>query len=337
MRPASRARRWLVLLAACIGSTLSLPVAQAATPPIGKLVQFRLPTGIGPRHITKATDGNLWFTAQGPFDAAFNRPGQVSRITPGGTITEFNACDVCQPSGLVQGPDGIIYFDSSDSFLRRITTSGNVMDPIAIPGGVNAFETLAADSTSVYFTDRNQIGRYNVATGAFSFFAVPTPGPNISDLEVANGIVWFTESNDGDLAKIGRLDPAARRNPITEFVVGVRPRSLAIAPNGEVWFTEIFANAIGRLTPGTGQVSHFPTAAGANPEDIAAGDGSNLWFTQSAAGNIARISPTGVIAEAKVVKGSGPLGITIGQDGNPWYTEWGPDGSNNKIATVKLS
>jgi virginiamycin B lyase len=333
MRTASRARRWLILLAACLVSTLALPVAQAA--PIGKLSQFRLPTGIGPRFITKATDGNLWFTAQGPFDAGFNRPGQISRITPGGTITEFDVCAQCGTDGIVQGPDGVIYADSSDSLLRLITTAGQVLDPVEIPQGQGAFGPLAADSTSVYFTDRNEIGRYNVTSGNFTFFTPPTPGPNISDLEVANGMVWFTESNDGADAKIGRLNPAT--GAFTEFVVDVRPRSLAIAPNGDVWFTEIFANAIGRLTPSTGAVSHFPTAAGANPEDIAAGDGTNLWFTQSVAGNIARISPTGVITQAKVVKGSGPLGITIGQDGNPWYTMWGPDGSNNKVARLTLN
>ena len=324
MPTSMRARRWGVVIAACLISVMALPVAQAA--PIGKLSQFRLPTGAGPRYISTATDGNLWFTASGPL-------GQVSRITPGGDITEFNVCN-CQPNGIVQGPDGFIYFDSFDSFLRRITTSGQVLEPIEIPGGADT--TLAADATSIWFSDRNQIGRYNVTTGAFMFFGVPSLGPNIFDIEVASdGMVWFTESNDGADAKIGRLNPAT--GVVTEFVVNVRPRSLAIAPDGAVWFTEIFDHAIGRLIPGTGEVNHFPTAAGALPEDIAAGEGSNLWFTQSGLGNIARISSTGLITEAKSVRDSGPLGITIGQDGNPWYTEPGPFGGGTKIAKLRLN
>lgn len=306
-------------------STMALPVAQADTPPIGTLKQFKVPTG-EPRYITTATDGNLWFTASGP-------QGQVSRITPAGDITEFNVCN-CQPDRLVQGPDGIIYFDAFDTFLGRITTSGEVLDPVEIPGAASS--GLAADETSIWFSDRNHIGRYNVTTGAFTFFGVPSLGPNISDIEVApDGTVWFAESNHDAEAKIGRLNPAT--GSVTEFVVNRRPRSLAIAPDGAVWFTEIFDHGIGRLIPATGEVNHFPTAEFANPEDIVAGEGSNLWFTQWGKGNIARISSTGVITEAKTVKFSGPLGITIGPDGNPWYTQNGfPAGGGDKVATVRL-
>ena len=46
-------------LAVALGATL--PAAQAA--PIGMLKQFKVPTaGSSPMHITRASDGNFWFT-----------------------------------------------------------------------------------------------------------------------------------------------------------------------------------------------------------------------------------------------------------------------------------
>lgn len=334
MRVVARVGRWFILLG-CLVMILALPVAEAAQP-LGVLRQFRLPTSSAPRHITTASDGNLWFTVTGAFDEEnFNTPGQVARITPSGDITEFTVCDVCGPNQIVQGPDGILYFGQNFPRLGRITTSGEVLPSVEMPtSNTIPFEGVAADSTSIWFTDRSndRIGRYNVFADTLEFFPVPTPGANLFDVAVASdGTVWFTESNDGDGAKIGRLDPTT--GAIMETVVNFRPRGIAIALDGKVWFTEIFANAIGRLDPLTMEVSHFPTAAGANPAFItAAGDG-NLWFTQSSAGNIARISPSGEITEARSVRGSGPLGITIGPDGNPWYAENLVD----KIATLRLT
>ena len=49
-------------------------------------------------------------------------------------------------------------------------------------------------------------------------------------------------------------------------------------------------------------------------------------------GNAARITNAGVITEGKVVKGSGPFGITVALNGDPWYTMM----AANKIATLQL-
>ncbi len=76
----------------------------------------------------------------------------------------------------------------------------------------------------------------------------------------------------------------------------------------------------------------FPVDGG--PEDIApAGPDGSMWFTRSTGGNIARISPTGEItATSKAVRNSGPSGITVAPNGDPWYTMLDAD----KIATLRL-
>ena len=146
--------------------------------------------------------------------------------------------------------------------------------------------------------------------------------------------MWFTGSN-----AIGELDPAV--GVVSTTTLSGEGTAIAIAPNGTVWVTEIFADLIGRLTPGTTgahQLQEFPTAANAAPLGIAAADDGNVWFTQNLRGNIARITADGVITEAtKSIdfsnpKRPDPIGITIGPTGNPWYAESLVD----KVATFKL-
>jgi streptogramin lyase len=258
-------------------------------------------------------------------------PHKVGRITPTGQVTEFNVCDFCFPTDIVQGSDGVLYFTKNDAPLGRITIDGRVLPDAGDPLQFNG-NGLDAPGDDIWVTDFNNdsIHRYDIPTGVFTEFPTPAGSGNTDPLDVTvapNGIVWFTEG----VGQIGRLDLAT--GIITEFDVEGFPREINIASDGAVWFTERFApQAVGRLDPDTNNLTLFP-ADGA-PKDIApAGPHGSMWLTRSTGGNIARISPTGAItATSKVVKGSEPLGITVAPDRNPWFTMLSAD----KIATLQL-
>ncbi len=309
-------------LAIALGAMLS--TAQAA--PIGMLKQYRVPTaGSSPEHITRASDGNFWFTES--FVNNQNVQGHnVGRITPTGQVTEFRVCDFCFPSDIVQGSDGILYFTKNDASLGRITTDGTVLPDIPAVFSPNG-NGLDAHGDDIWFADFNNhsVWRYDIPTDAFTEF----PAPNTIPLDVAvaeNGIVWFTDAN----GQIGRLDPDT--GVVTEIDVDGLPREINIASDGAVWFTERFTpQAVGRIDPDTNNVTLFPADGG--PEDIApAGPDGSMWFTRTTGGNIARISPAGAItATSKVVRISEPWGITAAPNGDPWFTMLGAD----KIATFQ--
>jgi streptogramin lyase len=312
-----------VVVGLAIALVATLSAAQAA--PVGMLKQFKVPTaGSSPEHITRASDGNFWFTES--FVNNQNAQGHnVGRITPAGQVTEFQVCDFCFPTDIVQGSDGVLYFTKNDAPLGRITTSGQVL-PDA--GEIFSFNGngLDAHGDDIWIADFNNavIHRYNVQTGVFSEFATTSP---TFDVAVApNGIVWFTEG-DG---RIGRLNPAT--GVITEIDVDGVPREINVASDGAVWFTERFSpQAVGRINPATNAVRLFPVDGG--PEDIAPAADGSMWFTRSTAGNIARITPAGVITtQSKAVKGSEPFGITVAPNGDPWFTML----STDKIATFQL-
>jgi streptogramin lyase len=311
-----------VVVGLAIALVATLSAAQAA--PIGMLKQFKVPTaGSSPEHITQASDGNFWFTESFVNDQNAT-PHKVGRITPGGEVTEFNVCDFCFPTDIVQGSDGILYFTKNDAPLGRITTSGQVL-PDA--GEIFSFNGngLDAHGDDIWIADFNNasIHRYNVQTGVFTAFT--TTAPTFDVAVGSDGIVWFTRT-DG---QIGRLNPTT--GSVTAIDVDGDPREINIASDGAVWFTERFSQAVGRINPASNAVTLFPVDGG--PEDIAPAADGSMWFTRSTAGNIARITPEGIITtQSKAVKGSEPFGITVAPNGDPWFTMLSAD----KIATFQL-
>jgi streptogramin lyase len=313
-------------LAVALGATLS--AAQGA--PFASLKQFRVPTiDTEPSSITNGSDDNRWFV-EGNLDSVLESPA-IGRITPAGDITEFPVnCSFCSLSDIVQGPEDILYYTSNDPSLGRITTSGDFLAPIPMPESDVLAGDLAVHGDEIWITDFNNdsLWRYDVAAGQFTQYTVPEPSDAVVD---AAGFVWFTAPLEPG---IGRLDPETGAVTVTPTVT-LTPRQLTIATDGDIWFTDRFADStpqgVGRLVPATGEVTEFPLT-NVGPEGIAASPDGTVWFTQNTKGNIARITDDGVITEGKVVKGSEPFGITVAPNGDPWYTM----SEANKIATLQL-
>lgn len=315
----------LLRVALSAAGLIALLAAPALAAPVGGLKQYKVPTADSqPRAITNGADGNRWFTLGTEFT---NAPPAIARITPAGAVTEFRPpCETCIVTDLVQGPDGVLYFSSNEPFLGRITTAGTFLPPIPFPNTNALAGDLAVHGSQVWMTDFNNdaLWRYDIPTGAFTRFDVPEPSDVVVD---AAGIVWFAAPLE---SAIGRLDP--QTGTVTLTPTGLVPRRLAIAADGQIWFTARFTpQGVGRLDPATSQATEFPLS-NVGPQGIAASPDGSVWFTQTTKGNIARITNDGTVTEGKVVKGSEPFGITVDPDGDPWFTMLEAD----KIAELQL-
>ncbi len=115
----------------------------------------------------------------------------------------------------------------------------------------------------------------------------------------------------------------------------VEPAAITAGPDGNLWFTDQGKLAVGKITP-AGVVTEFPLPdPTCVPQGITTGPDGNLWFTEYqssftdlgypnsiASSKIAKITPAGVVTEFPLPDPSGaPLGITVGPDGNLWFTE----------------
>jgi virginiamycin B lyase len=119
------------------------------------------------------------------------------------------------------------------------------------------------------------------------------------------------------------------------------PQSIALGPDGAIWYTELAANRIGRnllnaYTTDFAVPSPAAFASGVAPSGITAGPDGAMWFTEPGANKIARItaSDPATITEFPLPAGSGaPISIAPGSDGALWFTE----DNANKIGRITTS
>ena len=267
MTSAKRSATIGLAAALAVGLLLS-PGSAAVAAPIAALKQFKVPTADSrPRAITNGSDGNRWFTEGTEFTGA---PAKLARITPAGAITEFapdvaDGCNFCIITDVAQGPGGVLYLTSNDANLMRFdVTTASFATPVQMPNTDALGGDLAISAADVWITDFNNdvVWRYHLADGQFTSFPVTDPADVAVDVA---GNAWFTQPGDVNApgtSTIGRIDAATgavTTTPTADGSTTVAPRSIAVASDGQVWFTARFTpQAVGRLDPSSNSVTLFP-------------------------------------------------------------------------------
>ena len=220
----------------------------------GTITEFQIPTAnSGPWGIAYSGNG-IWFTE--------NTGNKIGRITPTGSITEFPIPTANSgPRGIVWGPDGAMWFtEANGNKIGRITASGVITEfPIPTPNSLPS--AITSYDGDVWFTEANgnKIGRITTTSPiTITEFPIPTPGSAPSDITPGGDCdaLWFTEQSGN---KIGRMDLGYNCGAGTDGALGdIRefsvptlnsgPRSITLAKDGALWFTELLAGKIGRFS-----------------------------------------------------------------------------------------
>jgi virginiamycin B lyase len=111
-------------------------------------------------------------------------------------------------------------------------------------------------------------------------------------------------------------------NVPTKYMYGDNLPSIALGPDGNMWFTEFENNKIGRIVPSTGIVSEFSLASGNHPAGITVGPSAILSFTASGAIGFITDPAAGIIEYQtpgwSVTDETQPT-IANGPDGRLWF------------------
>ena len=97
------------------------------------------------------------------------------------------------------------------------------------------------------------------------------------------------------------LVPGEHVVEIEEWTVptlGQRSRDPIEGPDGDIWWTGMWASLIGRIDRDTGEMQEYRLPPGARPHSIVPGPDGNIWYTGNSNATLGRLDPdTGVIRE----------------------------------------
>jgi virginiamycin B lyase len=180
---------------------------------------------------------------------------------------------------------------------------------------------LAVDASgAAWFTDapRQTIGRAR-GDGTTESFPLGTPISRLGRLAAAaDGAVWFAEPSRASVTRF--KDGAFVRHPVRTDNVEAVPYGIALAPDGSVWATLQFADALFRIAP-NGQASTINVPIpNAGLTDVAVAPDGAVWFLAAGASRIGRYA--GGRFEDFAVPGSLPglTALAVAPDGAAWYT-----------------
>ena len=257
-------------------------------------------------------------------------------------IAEVNIPTVgATPQGIVQGPDGALWF--TEFWANRIGrfSSVGVFTEFVVPTQPShPFRIVTGPDNNLWFTESytNKIGRVTT-NGIFTEFTTPTPLSQPSGITVGpDGNLWFLEFASN---KVGRVDSHGAN--FAEFSVVSPTNNLSIGlyniitgPDSNLWFTENISGKIGRITT-DGTITEFPLPlTNSQPLDIIVGPDGAMWFTEFGTNRIGRITVDAIpgdnsfITEFQlptnidvVLVTNEPCNLMVGRDGNIWFTDYG--------------
>jgi streptogramin lyase len=225
-----------VWIATDVGGYSQEPIGITRVAPDGSVQRFALTeqkTGQEARPEVRGlaigAEGALW--AAVGYDGTTNPEwyssigGELVRITPDGTMTEFQTPVGIEPKSLALGPDGALWFT-------------------AVSG--------LSSTEHTYSRGKGYVGRMTTS-GEFQTFEVPDATPT-AIVAAPDGTLWFGADGTG---LIETIDTGGQFGPHFH-ALGAVPTSLVFGPEGDLWAS---GSSLFRLTP-SGQRTSFGAGAG---------------------------------------------------------------------------
>lgn len=227
-----------------------------------------------------------------------------SAITGNGTFREYPLPQT--DSGMMRpviDHQGRIWFgEMGHNYLAVFDPRSQKFRQMTPPHGRNGIMGLVvAPDDTLWFAEQyaNYIGHYYPATGKYQVYTLPS-------LTVP--------------------DPS---NPGKSLILPNAPNDIALDAHGNLWFTELNADALGKLDPHAGLVQQYPISSDnsvqkLNPYGVTIDPRGMVWFTEASGSHIGRLDPsTGKISFFAMPDPANPL-MEIASDnhGMMWITSF---------------
>jgi virginiamycin B lyase len=259
-----------ILVFAAVG-TLKVPIRE-----------YTVPTpNSRPHDPAVAPDGSLWFTGQGA-----NKIGRINPTT--GAFKEYPLKTANSgPHGLVADRQGNIWFTAiSGGYVGKLDPkTGEIQEYRPSDGReIDPHTPVFDHSGMLWFTNEetNYIGQLDPVTGKMELKPVPTPHAVPYGIVATQKLLFFCEFGTNKLASI---DP--KTMTIHEYTLpasAARPRRLALAPDGTIYYTDYARGYLGHFDPATGKLLQewiSPGGPESHPYGIAVTANGEVWYSES--------------------------------------------------------
>jgi virginiamycin B lyase len=284
-------------------------LALAATGTLSvEIKEYDVPTpNARPHDPAVAPDGSLWVTEQ--------RVNKLGRLDPKtGQFCEYplKTADSA-PHGLVADRAGNIWFTAiAKGYIGKLDPETGDVTEYRARGDreVDPHTPVLDQNGMLWFTaqESSLIGRLDPKTGEIKLQATPTPHAVPYGIVVtAKGVPFFCEFHTNKLASIDPKSMTIREYPLPE---GARPRRLALAPDGTIYYSDYARGYLGHFDPATGRAEEWasPGGASAEPYGIAVTSDGTVWYSESGVtpNTLVRFDPkTKIFATRSIPSGGG--------------------------------
>ncbi|MGH9025504.1 MAG: virginiamycin B lyase family protein [Acidimicrobiia bacterium] len=312
-------------------STHGFPDAESAIGAIDRSTLERstypLPLGAGASDIVAGPDGALF--------ATLSEANAIARIATAGAITMTPLAADSGPAEIVLGPDNNLWFtEEQSSKIGKMTPAGAIVDefptptadagPLGItvgPDGNLWFIERAENKIAALDTDGNVVGEFDVPAAPNTLLVDIVTGPD--------GNLWMTRS--GSTFSNPGQDFLLRFDPTTsmfdEFLLPPGDPAGLFTGGGTLYVALKSAGEIITVANDGSITSTVQLAGGAGPINLRRLDNGDLWVAQDGNGRLGwvqqNMSPPFDVLD--LPDGTLPHGITLGPDGNVWFTAQGSD------------
>jgi virginiamycin B lyase len=299
---------------------------------IGEVTYFFVPSlHSRPFRITPGPDGNLWFTD--------SDSDLIGKITTSGEITEYPIGDGKHPYDIVAGRDGNIWFtENVNNKTGAVDTDGNLVHEYYAPGvdarptgitvapngdvwWVNGGSGLDAETTVSHLLPEGTVVNHVLYPCACFGIGI-TSGPD-GNLWAVEELGVFEGDSPGTIDRIPPDGEDIVRFPIPapQFTEQHLPAWIAPGPDGKLWFTEYNSNLhqVGTITTGGAITEYQLPGDDSNTGAVTTGIDGRIWVTEPDANRVTILETDGSFLTSLGVHQQ-PFGITIGPDGNMWFT-----------------
>jgi YVTN family beta-propeller protein len=289
----------------------SLPAGLALNPTTGRITGT--PTTPGSYNVVlaasdgiNATSVNLVWTIAPTAVFALNSPPPVTAALAGGGVT-FTV-------GSTNGVNPRYRWNFDDGTPETAWTSNSsVTHTFTTPGIYYVAVTATDDSGTVIGYTLTQVVHLPLTANR------PTASANIAyeDRTGASDRLWVVNQDNDSVT----VFDAATYAKLAEISIGVAPRSIAVAPNGEVWVTNKQSSSISVLSPASLTVSRtigLPRAS--QPFGIAfSPTGGFAFVALEGTGMLLKLDAASYSVAASVSVGPNPRHVSVSHDGATVY------------------